>query len=247
MEQTGGQAGQAAYIRCATRLLAVVKGLYQACDLPITGTGDLENVPPLPSWAGNICEQLHRTIFKRLVDLKPGGEQVDWRNFGRLLGVWQRQFTFLDDAWEGTESVSPEEATAPPTEPPDSFKIVPQSDLLQAVHDSLKDSIFNSLSETPVHLNDFLSGLAEGHELFLDPQGQFTGDRGRTAIYFILLGRWMEIEEMRSVHPPKTILNLYEVLAPSLGDPRLERFDWFCDVCNEIGLFVKGRGRPRKY
>ncbi len=159
------------YIRCAMRLLSVVKGLYQACGLPITGTESLNDLPDLPRWAGNICEQLHRTIFKRLLDLQPGGGEVDWRNLGRLLGVLQRQCTFLDDAWENAEVVAPDQATAPPTATVGKFRH-PQSDLLQALHDSIRDSIINGLDGTAINQNEFLSGIAEGYESFLDTQGQ---------------------------------------------------------------------------
>jgi len=77
-------------------------------------------------------------------------------------------------------------------------------------------------------------------------QGQFVGDRGRTTIYFELLSRWMEIEEMRQAKPAKTCAELYELVAPSLGDPRRERIEWFFGVCKRIGLRMGTPGRPRK-
>jgi len=56
----------------------------------------------------------------------------------------------------------------------------------------------------------------------------------------------MEIEDMRQSKPPKTVVDLYQLVASSLGDPRGERIEWFTDVCDGIGLFVKRRGRPAK-
>jgi hypothetical protein len=246
VEQRGSQTEPVSYIRCATRLLAIVGGIYRACGLTMLGPPQSMEIPELPSWAGNICEQLARTIFKRLAELRPEGEQADWRNTGRMLGVWQRIITFLADAWKNGERVLPEEALAPSTAPADSFVVIPQSDLLQSVQESLKNQILESFLQNPAEQEEFFAGLHEGHKMFLDTNGQLVGDRGRTQVYLVLLGNWMEIEEMRKGRPSKTCLDLYEMLAPSLGDPHRERFEWFNDVCNGIGLCMKTPGRPRK-
>jgi len=87
-----------AYIRCATRLLAITKGIYEICGMSIAGTPDLAEIPELPKWARNVCAQLQVTIFKHLVELRPQGTQMDWHNAGRMLGVWQRRITFLSEA-----------------------------------------------------------------------------------------------------------------------------------------------------
>src|SRR5208283_6060413 len=78
-----------AYIRCAVRLLAITKGIYEMCGLPMAGTPELEEIPELPTWARNVCGQLQLTIFERLMDLRPQGNRADWSNTGRMLGVWQ--------------------------------------------------------------------------------------------------------------------------------------------------------------
>jgi len=203
-------------------------------------------IPPLPAWAGKICEQLSKTIFKRLLELRPQGDQVNWRNVGKMLGVWQRIVTVLAERWKDSECVLPEEAIAPPKEAPDSCVMIPQTDLLAAMQESLTASIVDNLAKNPVEQSEFFAGLGEGYELFLDTNGQFTGDRGRTKVYLELLGHWTEIEAMRKTNPPSTALDVYKLIAVSLGDPDHQRFDWFCDVCDGIGLFVKKRGRPAK-
>jgi hypothetical protein len=214
--------------------------------MPMTGTPELQEIPELPPWAKNICQQLQLTIFKRLVEVRPQGDQVDWRNAGRMLGVWQRLITFLAETWKDLEFVSPDEVTAPPQSAPDSFVVVPQSDLLESEQQSLEYSFTESLAQNPCDQEEFFAGLHEGHKMFLDTNGQLVGDRGRTKVYLVLLGNWMEIEQMRKGTPAKTCQDLYELIAPALGDAHRERFEWFHDVCDGVGVLMKQPGRPRK-
>ena len=243
---TGSQTPETAYIRCAVRLLAISKGIYEVCGLPMAGTPELKQVPDLPVWAKNICAQLQMTIFKRLVEMRPEANQADWRNAGRMLGVWQRLITFLAEAWKDTECVSPAEATAPSEVPSDSFAMIPQCDLLQSEQEWLTFSFVNSRAQNPSDQEEFFAGLHEGHKLFLDTNGQFTGDRGRTKVYLVLLANWMEIEDLRQSNPGTTRRDLYGLLALELGDRTGERLPWFNDVCDEIGLRTTEPGRPSK-
>src|SRR5579884_2419028 len=69
--QTGSQTKNVAYIRCSPRFLAIVQGISQACDMPMMVPLQGAEIPPLPAWAGKICEQLSKTIFKRQLELRP--------------------------------------------------------------------------------------------------------------------------------------------------------------------------------
>ena len=111
---------------------------------------------------------------------------------------------------------------------------------------SLENLLRIGLGQAPAKQYEFFAGLAEGQVLVWDTQGQFVGDRGRTTIYFELLSRWTEIEEMRHAKPAKTCADLYELVAPALGDPPRERIEWFFGVCKRIGLRMGTPGRPRK-
>jgi hypothetical protein len=231
-------------IKCALPLLAIVKGIYQACGLPVVITPGEAEAPELPPWAGNICEQLRVTIFKRLVELKPEGNQIQWRNFGRLMGICQRETSFLKNEWSSVAANNG--APMPLGLDKTGTPVAPPLGLLNDMQETFKDSFDDSLAQTPEHLHEFLSGLAEGYEMFLDTQGQLVGDRGRTMIYFELLSRWIEIEDMRHGHPPKTFACLYRQISAALGDPRGDRFEWFIGVCKGIGLTMGTEGRPRK-
>ncbi len=59
---------------------------------------------PLPSWkqsaevspwAKNICAKLRNTILKSFLKLKPKRNEIDWRNYGRTIGVLERYKAFL--------------------------------------------------------------------------------------------------------------------------------------------------------
>jgi hypothetical protein len=52
---------------------------------------------------------------------------------------------------------------------------------------------------------------------------------------------------MRKAKPAKTCADLYALVAPSLGDPRCERYESFVGICKDIGLAMTSRGRPWKH
>jgi hypothetical protein len=216
----------------AVQLSSILKGLYQACGMAMLMPDEVKETPDLPDWAMNICTQLRLTVFKRLLELKPGNETINWRNYGRMIGILQRQFTYFGE-WKkggcapGLESV-----------------VVPSQ--LKSSGNSVKNSIDSAFGQSAVIQNEFLAGMYEGYEIFLDTEGQFAGDRGRSALYFVLLARWTEIEEMRRAQPPVTCLQLYKLLAPGLGDSACRRFEWFKVFSKEIGLKMTTQGRPRK-
>jgi hypothetical protein len=237
--------------KAAMFLLALVTGLHQACGLPMIASVEHAQIPELPVWGRNICEQLKLTILRRLLELKPHDGLVEWRNFGRILGVALRELGFIEHDLRREPNLLGLNDVAK--------KMRGQNEVLadilsgknaDALFDhfgtSLESSLRVGLGQAPAEQQDFLLGLAEGQTLLLDTQGQFAGDRGRTKIYFELLTRWMEIEEMRQAKPPKTRRDLYQLVAPAMGDNKLERLVWFNDVCDDLGLTMKEPGRPQK-
>jgi len=231
-------------IKLSLPILTIIKGLYDACGLEMYGPPENSGIPELPQWAKNICEQLRLTIFKRVLELQPQGGEMDWRNFGRTMGLCQRLAVYLKKCFAETDF----KPAAASSELSDASRpiLVPPKDLLNQVEDAFRDSIDAALAQSSENQLEFLSGLTEGYELFLDARGQFSGDRGRTTVYFELLSRWQEIEALRQSKPPLSRLQLYQLFAPSLGDSKLDRLAWFKDVCDDIGLIMKERGRPFK-
>src|ERR1700722_11726217 len=75
--------------------LSIGRSLYRACGMESDDAPGGEPVPALPEWGNNICAQLRLTIFKRLLQLKPQGDVIDWRNLGSILGVGMRLLGFF--------------------------------------------------------------------------------------------------------------------------------------------------------
>ena len=47
-----------------------------------------------PEWTKNICRKFRNTILKSVLKLRPNG-QVNWRNYGRCIGLMERYKTSL--------------------------------------------------------------------------------------------------------------------------------------------------------
>jgi hypothetical protein len=62
-------------IKASLPILSIIKGMYDACGVPMYDPAAESELPELPQWAKNICEQLRLTILKRLLELKPQGEK----------------------------------------------------------------------------------------------------------------------------------------------------------------------------
>jgi hypothetical protein len=225
---------------------SIAKGLGDACELSVFGPVGESEIPELPPWAKNICGQLRLTIFKRLLELEPVKGNLDWKELGRLMGACQRHLGISAEA--APELVKVKSPVKWQINEPGAGTSVPVTinDCRRQMRKTFDELFRAGLARSPQKQKEFLCGLAEGYEVFMDAQGQFSGDRGRTAVYLELLGRWVDIEEMRRADPPPTCLDFYQRIASALGDPRQQRFDWFVDVCNEIGLGLRKRGRPRK-
>jgi hypothetical protein len=113
-----------------------------------------------------------------------------------------------------------------------------------------KQIAFQHVSQQSAKNNaKFLKGMAQGYSLFLDEQGDFCGDRGRANIQLELLSSQREIEKMRRVLPARSLSNLQNFVGQSFQfhpDPEKSK-RWFKDVCDDICLSMKGRGRPHKF
>ena len=232
------------------QLLSIARGIYEACGLTMTGPVEHLSIPALPPWGKKICQQLSVTIFKGFVDLSPHEGPVKWRNFGRMLGVGLRELGFIEHDLRREPDAPGKNDFAEKLQGLDELVASvlngsPVDALFAHFGKSLESLVRVGLGQTPAEQYEFLAGLAEGQMLVLDTQGQFVGDRGRTTIYFELLSRWMQIEEMRRAKPAKTCADLYEVVAPSLGDPHLQRYHVFFRLCRDIGLSMTKRGRPK--
>jgi hypothetical protein len=91
----------------------------------------------------------------------------------------------------------------------------------------------------------YWAGVAEGFKALVDDDGKFTVETARTNTYTNLLTAWVETEEMRR-QGQTTRRDLYAWLKGRFPETPMGDEDWFCDVCDDIGLQMKPPGPPRK-
>ena len=92
----------------------------------------------------------------------------------------------------------------------------------------------------------FLKGMSEGFTIFLNTEGEFSGDDRRADIHLELLAWQYDIEKMRRSVPQKTRNNLFSEIK-KLPEYKNKTQDWFNDVCKDIKLSMGKPGRPWQY
>ena len=242
--------------------------------LPVTGPLAEMRSPVLPAWCEKIIERLKRTIFKRMLESRPEGASVGPYTHGKYVGLVVRCCSFFQKdaprilANEGLAelSVEAEEKISagmgfekhredllrtigkPANDPvPTDVLVVEvaerQLDFLEHMQ-NVGLAVIPTLK--PEDQSLFLEGLCEGHGLLLDDKGEFSGEVRRAEIYFTLLASWVEIEQMRQAKPAKSRPDLLRWLEKQCCRQIVDSEQKFNEACREIGLDMKGSGRPRK-
>ena len=225
----------------------------------------------LPVWGHNIADNFAKTVFKTTVALDPKG-QFDARSFGRMFGLLLRAGVFIGkevepllkkdglldlsktdekkiEAAAGIEHLFPLVSQMLKRPIRNEHQLLSQgvrhmgkwaTDLLKS-HETLFLHLWKQSIEDQ---HKFLCGIPEGFVTFLDAEGQFTGDRGRTNLYINLLVNWREIAAMQKAEPAKSRRELQQWLIAEAKIPISNDEDWFDHLCDEIGLSMKGVGRP---
>jgi len=232
----------------------------------------------LPSWCHSIAERFAKTIFKSTIALDPKG-QFDARNFGRIVGVLLRGLVFIykeaepllrkEGLWEmdkereekiekamGTELVFPivSEKVGRPVTNEDELTSVLEGEAGKRVGNLLEmveKPLLHILGQSVRQQHQFLRGIPEGFISLLNSGGTFTGDRGRTNMYILLLMCWPEIAEMQKADRPKSRKHLLEWLEKIEGTAKepvqlVVDEKTFYDLCDDIGLVMKQPGPPLK-
>lgn len=228
-----------------------------------------------PEWAKNICGNLCRTIFKPLLKLRPKSPtEINWRNYGRCVGIMERYKTFLNVDMprilerDGFNNISPEKwkkiqpllgeegareyylkVLKRPADDPapleDLAELASQKQLENL--EALKKVAFCHLAHQSAKTGKlFLKGMGEGYTAFLNEDVEFAGDDRRVDINLELLGWQHDIEKMRRIIPTKNNQDLVSELR-KLPEFENESQDWFKDVFKDIKLSIGPRGRPRKF
>jgi hypothetical protein len=225
----------------------------------------------LPVWGHNIADMFAKTIFKTMIALDPK-EQFDARNLGRMIGIFIRAGVFVGKEVEPllkndglldlskTQKKKIEDAAGIEHLFPVASKILNrpirnENQLINQGGRYAKTWVVNQLKSQQIlllHLwnqsikvqHEFLCGIPEGFVTFLDTEGQFTGDRGRTNLYINLLVNWREIAAMQQAEPAKSRRDLQQWLIAEAKIPISNDEAWFDHLCDEIGLSMKCVGRP---
>lgn len=226
-----------------------------------------------PSWAKNICNRYKRTIFRQVSKLKPNGK-VNLQHYGRSIGMMKRFRTYLTKdvpamlQKDGFEKISKErqakfDALLGEQEMrryclkllkrPAADSISTEA-LTELVCAQVLEGIAKHEQIAAFHINNqsakdnslFWKGVQEGLSIFIDDDGEFTGDDRRTEVYADLIGLQYEVEKMRKKLPAKSRPDLLKELE-KLDDFRSGGKDWFNQVCRDIKLTMRGRGRPHSF
>ena len=226
-----------------------------------------------PDWAKIICIRYRQTILKSVVKLKPG-RRVNWRNYGRCIGLMERYKTFIGKdvpnilKKEGLLKLSKEKQAKldaalgekemrqyylkllnrRPTDRTSLAKLVEMAleRQLENLERHRQEAFYNLTQQDAKTGKMFFKGMNEGYSIFLNEDGEFSGDDRRADVYGELLAFQYEVEKMRRTLPAKTRKDLRIELkkSPAFQDMGQE---WFNDVCDEIKLSMKGVGAPHKF
>ena len=203
-----------------------------------------QNTTDYPSWCLKIVQRLDSTILKSLQVIQPKDGHMSLRNCGRLFGILKRTLFFIKhEMAKQLKDIFPEEKLTP-----DEINqmISEYSEIFNPYQWLYEKAMLEGSQLTPIQQKEFYQGFAEGLSMFLNEDGQLTGERERISIYLILWILHPEIEKMRNER--LTRKKLLEWLADNtnLSLRNSDTEDWFSDVCDDIGLSLKRPGCPKK-
>jgi len=230
---------------------------------------------PSSSWTKNICGNFRRTILKSVLKLRPKSTtEINWRNFGRCIGIMERYKTFLNqdvpqilekmgvndispEKWEKIQPLLGEENAReyylkilkrPADDPTPLAELVELAQQNQWEHlEAIKKMAYYHIGQQGAKAtNLFLKGMWEGYTAFLNEDGEFAGDDRRTDIHLELLAWQHDIEKMRRLIPQKNNQHLVSELK-QLPEFKNKTQDWFKEVFKDIKLSIGPRGRPQKF
>lgn len=247
--------------------IAVMKASGRPVSVPNYSAGFL-------AWGHNICNELTKSIFRKLVEAAPAKDKFDARGYGRIVGMLLRgaSFWFKDvpaqlqaegllnltpKQEEKIEKMSGMEQVFPVASEHFKQPITNETELLAAGEKYLEAkaeelmtgglSVLQYLAQRPVaEQYEFLCGIPEGFAMVINPNGEFAGKRGRYETYLLLLMSWPEIVEMQQAQPPKTRRDLLDWLEKQEKRQLFEDPKAFFELCGDIGLELAPPGHPTK-
>jgi hypothetical protein len=247
------------------------------CDLRVeAGLEPLPHWKPTrntPEWVKNTCRKLCNTILKPILKLRFKGK-VNWRNYGRCIGIIERYKTFLakdvaqifkkdgldkigKKKWAKIQPLLGEEEARQyylkklgrpandKTPLLELFEIGLEGQLTNL--EKQKQTAFAHLAnQSAKTVKIFLKGMSEGYTAFMNVEGEFSGDDRRADIHLELIAWQHDIEKMRKSVLHKTSNHLIVELK-KLPEFKNKRNDWFKDVFKDIHLSIGRRGRAPNF
>lgn len=233
-----------------------------------------EKTHATPNWTKKIYQNFSKTILKPLRKLKPMRNQLNWRYYGRIIGILDRFKTFWlydvaailkadgldnfsDADWARIQPQLGEEiarehylkALKLPTESIISYECLVEMMLHKQflAMDKMKQNAFHVVSLQDAKTTKlFLQGMAEGYTAVLNVDGEFSADDRRASIHFELLAWQYDIEKMRRAVPQKYNKHLVAELK-KLPEYKNKADSWFNEVFKDIKLSIGKKGRPPDY
>lgn len=229
-------------------------------------------LPRLPQWADKVLHRIRTTVLKPISQLLPITVENLWFKVGMASGFLERFLLFYAHEFERWLM---RELPRELSEHPEAFERVMGTDVLLPVwremlgKDCRADSSIDEMGEQLftrqlvemqsrvdyLYAAAFAHGTAaclqynegrqQGLTSFLTSTGEFAGGTCRFAIYQELLAAMPFIEEMRTAKPKKTRRDLHEMFTAKLGQNVVGDYKRFCAICDDVGLVMSPRGRPR--
>lgn len=252
------------------RMMNIQCELMEAMGLP--PMDDWESTHPVPAWVKNTCIRYRQTIFKAVLKLKPG-RRVNWRNYGRCIGLMERCKAFyahdlpmilkregLHRLTKRQQSVLDElsgeqemrqyylkKAKRPADDPISTEELAEifSRQQIEQLNKHREIALYHIAKQDTKTQAIFWKGIEEGYSILLNPEGEFSGDDRRADVHGALLAFQYEVEKMRRTLPAKTRNDLRnEMVKLSLFQDNGQA--WFNEVCKDVKLSMKGRGAPHK-
>ncbi len=226
-----------------------------------------------PEWVNNVCIRYRQTVLKSVLKLKPG-RRVNWRNYGRCIGLIERGRTFfrhdvpkmlkkdgLDrlskgrqaklDAISGEKEMREYYSKVLKRPLPDRITLAELLTLvsqarLEELDKHRQVALFHIARKDAKTCKMFYKGWNEGYSIFINEDGEFSGDDRREGVYGDLLAMQYEVEKWRRMLPAKTRNDLRNELKKS-PDFQDRGQKWFNDICDDIKLSMKAPGAPHKF
>ena len=196
---------------------------------------------------------------------------MNWRNYGRMIGIIERYKTFItsdleriskeegwdkitDEQWEKFWPLLGEDKMrqyltrvlgrpVADDEPLENLVDEALGRQLENLEKLKRDALWLVAQNDAKTTAQFFKGLAEGYTCFLDDNGGFAGDRGRTNLYFEFLVYRLDIEKYRRTMPAKSRRDFQTWVSKEVKMRISNDAEWFDHFCDEICLSVKGVGR----